>query len=196
MSPDEQTPTPGEALLALPTPENRWSPRDDEYATEPGELLLCALLWSHDDPARVLAHTRLLRPADFFYPTHGRIFATISDLAERGAPTDTSAVLEDLRRTGDLTGHKGRQLADALAAATVAGADPHSVSDHALEMVLGAFRRGYRSAGHAMLAAADSYTSTELDHHFAALVRSHAAARQRIAAIATALHQANPLEDT
>ncbi|MDV7136729.1 hypothetical protein [Williamsia muralis] len=47
-----------------------------------------------------------------------------------------------------------------------------------------------------MLAAADTYTHTELAYHFASVVRSHDAARHRIAAIARTLHRANPLEDT
>lgn len=193
---DETASTPGEALLALPAPEDQWSPLDDEQSAEPGELLLCALLWSQDNPARVRQVTSLLRSSDFFYPTHAQIFTAISELATRSAPTDTTAVLEHLRLAGELTGHKGRLLADALTAAAVAGADPHSVSDHAMTVVLGAFRRGYRSAGHAMLAAADSYTSTELDHHFASLARSHAIARTRIATLAATLHRINPLEDT
>lgn len=187
---------PEEALLALPTPQDRWSAYDDEHDTEPAELLLCALLWCHDDPARVLAHTRLLRSSDFFFPTHGQIFDAISELAERRTPTDTTAVLEHLRVAGALTGNRGRLVADALTAAAVAGADPRTISDHTMTVVLGAFRRGYRSAGHAMLAAADSYTSTELDHHFAALTQSHTAARIRITAIAAALGRLNPLEDT
>ena len=54
-----------------------------------------------------------------------------------------------------------------MAAAALAGADPLTVSDHTLSVVVAAYRRGYRSAGHAMLAAADTYTHTELAYHFA-----------------------------
>ena len=185
----------GEALSALPEPEQRWAPSDDD-AVEPEELLLCALLWNHTAPDRVREHTRLLRDTDFFSPTHGKLFTTIRDLADRLAPTDTDAVLTHLRESGELAGHKGHLLASALAAAALAGADPLTVSDHTLSVVVAAYRRGYRSAGHAMLAAADTYTHTELAYHFASVVRSHNAARHRIAAIAHTLHRANPLEDT
>jgi replicative DNA helicase len=113
------------------------------------------LLWSSpDDAAGVL---RLMAGDDFDAPL-SVLVATIRHLVEAGKPCDASLVGDELRRTGQLSG----PVAQALSAASVAGAIPEAAPYYAAIVVSKALRRKAESYGYALSTAAANAAECEL----------------------------------
>jgi replicative DNA helicase len=82
-------------MTAAPTAADRAAPQD----VTAEQAVLGGMLLSAQAVADV---AEILTAADFYKPTHGRVFTAIMTLAERGDPADPVSVAAHLAETGDL----------------------------------------------------------------------------------------------
>ncbi|WP_373234895.1 hypothetical protein [Mycobacterium marinum] len=124
---------------------------------EPGiaEMLTGALMYSSStEAAAVLA----LVHDDDVDPPLTVVLAKIRSLVDRGVVPAPQLVLDELKRTGELT----RQVAKTLATATTTGACASAARHYAAATVAESLRRRVESAGAALTSAANTAPEADL----------------------------------
>ncbi len=156
-------------------------PRTDAEA-----LCLCSLLWSLTPTARAI--TTALTDGDFHRPVYGELFATIAEQVAAGTPHDPASIAAALTQAGRTTGHRGAQLARALAQATMAGSPPEAAGHYAITVASAAYRRGFHTSAAALAQAAEQLPQDQLFEHLVSIGREQRTATDRLQRIQTALN--------
>ena len=120
-------------------------------------LFIGALLWSSRVEAGIVL--AFIHDDDFESPVLSTVVAVIRRLVMAEKPVGPQMVMDELRRTGDLS----RQVAVQVQAATTSGADSGvAVRHYAAAVVADSLRRRVESAGVALTAAAGDMTEADL----------------------------------
>ena len=146
-------------------------PRTDAEA-----LALCSLLWTSTTTAQQVVDN--LDPADFYNPTHARLFELITTQVRAGRPHDPASIASAITIAG---GGRHAQLAlRTLTDVTVAGAGPEAAGHYAAAVAAAAYRRGYTAAAAALTQAATELAETDLFEHLLTIGRERRTALNRL----------------
>ncbi|WP_395704544.1 DnaB-like helicase N-terminal domain-containing protein [Rhodococcus ruber] len=129
---------------------------------DPETLFVCGLLWANTTDARdVMRH---VAPDDLQHVGTRAVFKTIARLIQAGRPHDTTTVVDELQRCGDLGGPAGDLIKRAWLDATTAGASEHpfALKSYASAVVSDAFRRRFETLGKALVEAAATTAENDL----------------------------------
>lgn len=151
-------------------------------ALDPEALLLCALMWSYRGEltsTEIARITTTLTADDFEDPIHRRLFTVIAQLVDDGTPHDGASVGGALLRSG-ADGDKDGPLRKRLLGIVTAGADGHTATHYADLVISQAYRRGFHTAGTAILTASQELPEEDLFEHMVQLGRQRRAALHRL----------------
>lgn len=135
---------------------------------DPETMLLCGLLWANTTDASDVM--RYVAPDDLEHVGTRAVFMTIGHLIEAGRPHDTTTVVDELQRCGDLGGPAGDLIKRSWLDATTAGASEHpfALKSYASAVVSDAFRRRFETLGKALVEAA----ATAAEHDLMPMLRA------------------------
>lgn len=155
---------------------------DDDPATDPEALLVCALMWS-DHTGGVATEDRrittVLTVEDFESPAYGQLFATVAQLIAAGDRYDPASVAAALGRSG-ADGAKDAPLRRRLNEVITAGADGFNATHYAGLVLSQSYRRGFYAAGTAITQASREIPEEDLMEHMVHHGRRRRAALRRL----------------
>lgn len=144
----------------------------DDPAAQVEMYFLCSLMWA--DTATARAAIEHVRVADFYRPAARTVFSIIAAIiaqGDPGRPHSPVAVLGELRRRGDMASAAQLHMTITYLTDVTTAGSPHRggptihgahALGYAAELLAIAYRRLYRTAGEAIVAAADTLPEDEL----------------------------------
>lgn len=128
---------------------------------DPEAALLCALLHTTDtaETAHICEH---LSETDFLNPRYSQLFQVIADLAAANEPHHAPRVLSALTGAGQMAGHHGKLLADALQIVALLGTPTVGLRTLAADVLDAAYRRRFAHAAAALTRASTEAPTDDL----------------------------------